>query len=74
MTRTLVHATRVALREEEFSVRSVPKCCMQDEYRFQLVVRHSPASKGMNTEAEECTALKAVTRKRTVKTQQIKKS
>jgi hypothetical protein len=33
-------------------------------------VRQSPASKGVNTEAEEATALEAVTRRQLVKLQQ----
>jgi hypothetical protein len=36
-------------------------------------VRHSPASKDVNTEAEEATALEAVTRLQLVKTQQTEK-
>jgi hypothetical protein len=33
----------------------------------ELVVRESPASKDVNTQAEECTALGAVTRRQPVK-------
>jgi hypothetical protein len=38
---------------------------------WELVVRQSPASKDVNTEAEEATVLEAVTRRQTVKIQQI---
>jgi hypothetical protein len=37
-------------------------------------VRESPASKDVNTEAEEATALKAVTRRQPVKIQQTEKT
>jgi hypothetical protein len=37
-------------------------------------VRQSPASMDVNSEAEEATALKAVTRRQPVKIQQIEKS
>jgi hypothetical protein len=36
-------------------------------------VRQSPASKDVNTEAEEATALEAVTKQQPVKTQQTEK-
>jgi hypothetical protein len=39
----------------------------------EFVVKHSPASKGLNTDVEEATALEAVTRRQPVKIQQIKK-
>jgi hypothetical protein len=39
----------------------------------EAVVRLSPASKGMNTEAEEATTLEAVTRREPVTTQQTEK-
>jgi hypothetical protein len=39
----------------------------------ELVVRESPASNDVNTEAEEVTALEAVTRQQPVKTQQTEK-
>jgi hypothetical protein len=38
-----------------------------------LVVRQPPASKGVNTEAEEATALEAFTRRQPVKIQQTEK-
>jgi hypothetical protein len=41
---------------------------------WELVVRQSPASKNMNTEAEEATALEAVTRRQPVKIQQTEKA
>jgi hypothetical protein len=37
-------------------------------------VRQSPDSKDVNTEAEEATALEAVTRRQTAKTQQTEKT
>jgi Co/Zn/Cd efflux system component len=40
----------------------------------ELVVRQSPVSKDVNKEAEEATALEAVTRRQPMKIQQIKKS
>jgi hypothetical protein len=41
---------------------------------YELVVRQSPASKNVNTEAEKATALEDVTRQQPVKTQQTKKT
>jgi hypothetical protein len=41
--------------------------------RVELVMRQSLASKGVNTEAEEATALEAVTRRQPVKIQQTEK-
>jgi hypothetical protein len=55
-------------------LQAVPTFYEQDKSRIQSVWRKSPASKGMNTEAEEATALKAVTRQRLVKTQQTEKT
>jgi glutaredoxin len=40
----------------------------------ELVVRQSPASEDVNTEAEEATALEAVTRRQPVKLQQSEKN
>jgi hypothetical protein len=40
----------------------------------ELLVRQSPASKDVNTEAEEATALEAVTRRQPVKLQQTEKT
>jgi hypothetical protein len=37
-------------------------------------VRQSPASKGVNVEVEEATALKAITRRQMVKTQHTEKT
>jgi hypothetical protein len=59
---------------EAFSMRSVPKCYKQDKSRIQLVVRQSPASKGVKMELEESTAFEAVTRQRLVKIQQNEKN
>jgi hypothetical protein len=44
------------------------------KYRFQLVVRQSPASKDVNRESEEATALEAVTRRQPVKAEQTEKT
>jgi hypothetical protein len=52
---------------------SLPKCYKQVRSRIYLVVRQSPASKVVNTEPEEATALEAVTR-RLVKTRQTEKT
>jgi hypothetical protein len=40
----------------------------------EVIVRESPTSKSVNTEAEEATSLEAVTRQQPVKTQQTKKT
>jgi hypothetical protein len=44
-----------------------------DSWRNELILRQSPASKDVNTEAEKATALEAVTRRRPVKLQQTEK-
>jgi hypothetical protein len=56
-------------------VRAVSRCYKQTVELVQLsemnglvVVRQSPASKDVNTEAEKATALEAVTRQRLMKT------
>jgi hypothetical protein len=41
---------------------------------WELVERVSPASKDVNTEADEATALEAVSRRQPVKIQQTKKN
>jgi hypothetical protein len=41
---------------------------------WDLVVRQLPASKGVNTETEETTTLKAVTRRQPVKIQQTEET
>jgi hypothetical protein len=51
----------------------MPKCYKQDESRI-IQLGELPASKSVNTEVEEATALEAVTRQRLVKTQQIEKA
>jgi hypothetical protein len=51
-------------------VRSVPRCNEQDKTRIYLVGREWPTSTGVNTKAEEATALKTVTRRQPVKIQQ----
>jgi hypothetical protein len=70
----LRNATTEELFEAVFSMRSVPRCYNKDKSWFYLVGRESPASKGVNTEAEEATALEAVTRQRLLKTQHIEKT
>jgi hypothetical protein len=55
-------------------VRSAPRYYKQEWHRVSLVVRQSPASKDVNTEAEGATALEAVTRQRLVKTKQTEKT
>jgi hypothetical protein len=55
-------------------VRSVPRCYKQDKSRVSLVVRQSPASKDVNTEAEETTVLETITRRQLAKIQQIEKT
>jgi hypothetical protein len=52
----------------------MPRCYKQERSRVELVVRQSPASKDMNTEAEEATALEAVNRRQQVKIQQAEKT
>jgi hypothetical protein len=43
-------------------------------WSIELVVRQSPTNKDMNTETEEATALKAVTRRQSVKIKQTVKT
>jgi hypothetical protein len=43
-------------------VRSMLKCYKQDKSRVESAMRQSPASKDVNTEAEEVTALETVIR------------
>jgi hypothetical protein len=67
-----------------FSMRSVSKLhnqeqmrlreCLETEVRRVVVVRQSPASKDVNTEPEEATALEAVTARQPVKIQQTEKT
>jgi hypothetical protein len=54
-------------------MRSLQRCYKQDRSRVQLVVKHSLASKDVNTEVDASTALEAVIRQ-LVKTQQSKKA
>jgi hypothetical protein len=56
-----------------FSVWFVPRCYKQNKPRIEIVLRQSPVSKGVNTEAEETTALEAVTRRQPVKIEQAEK-
>jgi hypothetical protein len=69
----VLHAVSATL-EEVFYVRSVPWCYKQHKSSVQWIVRQSPASKNANIEAEEATALEAVTRPQPVKIQQTEKT
>jgi hypothetical protein len=69
-----LHDATIELLEAEFSVRSVSRCCKQDKPKVLLVVRKSPASKDVDPEVEESTALEVVTRQRLVMTQQTDKT
>jgi hypothetical protein len=53
--RQLRNATE--LLEAVFSMRPVQRCYKQGKSRIKIVVRQSPASKDVNTEVEESTAL-----------------
>jgi hypothetical protein len=48
--------------------------CVRWPQTWKLTVKHSPASKDANTEAEKSTALKTVTRRLQMKIQQTKKT
>jgi hypothetical protein len=67
------HATIEQPLGEVISVRSAPRCYKQEKSRVSSVLRQQPASKDVNTKAEEATALEAVTR-RLVKSQQTEKT
>jgi hypothetical protein len=69
--RRLGDATIEELLEAVFSMPSVTQAGHSTVW---LVARHSPASKGVNTEAEEAVALEAVTRQQPVKIQQTEKA
>jgi hypothetical protein len=64
----------IELLEAVFSMPPLPRCYKQDNSRVWLVGRQSPASKGVNAEAEEATALGAVARRQLVKMQQTEKA
>jgi hypothetical protein len=68
--RQLHDTTIEELLGEVFSVQSILRCYKQNKPRVSSVVRQSPASKGVNMEAEEAMALEAVTRQQPVKMQQ----
>jgi hypothetical protein len=53
---------------------SVPRYCKQDKSRIYLVVRQPRANKDVNTEAEEATALEAVTRRQPMEIQESEKN
>jgi hypothetical protein len=59
---------------EVFSKGSLPPCYKQNKSKIQLVGRHSPASNGVKTEAEEAAVLEAVTRRLPAKIEQTEKS
>jgi hypothetical protein len=81
-------ATRHKMKEileEAFSMRSVPRQYNEEQlrlwesletavWRAGVAVRQSPASKDVSTEAEEATALEAVTRQWLVKIQQTEET
>jgi hypothetical protein len=52
----------------------VEEVCSRWPPAWVLVVRHSPAGKGVNMEAEETTTLEPITRQRLMKTQQTEKA
>jgi hypothetical protein len=58
----LLHDTTEDLLEAVFSMWFVPRCYEQNKFRVQLVGRQLLASNGLNMEAEEPTALEAITR------------
>jgi hypothetical protein len=53
---------------------AIPSVLRRQLERQELVVRQSPASKDVNTEVKEATALEAVTRRQPVKIQQTGKT
>jgi transcriptional regulator of aromatic amino acid metabolism len=57
----------LGLLEAAFSARSCRVVIKEDKSRFELVVRQSPASKDVNTEAEKAAALEAVMRRQPLK-------
>jgi hypothetical protein len=77
-------ATIEELLGKVFSMRFLPRLskegscdyvrALRRQLQQELVVRQSPASKDVNTEAVEATALEAVTRRQHVKTQQNEKT
>jgi hypothetical protein len=56
-----LHDAAIELLEAVFSMRSMPKCYKQDKSKVWLVGRQSPASKGVNAEAEEASDSAIVT-------------
>jgi hypothetical protein len=72
--RQLRDATIEEILRAALSMRSLPRCYKQDRSRIELVGRQSPASKNVNTEGEEATALEAVTRRQPVKIEQTEKT
>jgi hypothetical protein len=61
------------LRQLSLAEEWEPHCCESLRSNVELLVRHSPANMDVNTEAEEATALEAVTRQ-PMKTQKTEKS
>jgi hypothetical protein len=59
--------------EQEVGLRRPPAWELVS-WSNELVVRQSPASKDVNTEAEEATVLEAITRRQPVKIQQTEKT
>jgi hypothetical protein len=84
MAETDEHATMEELLEAVFSERSVPRIYNEKQLRLREgletavrgvgVMRQSPASKNVSTEAEEATALEAVIRRQPVKIYQTEKT
>jgi hypothetical protein len=74
----------IELLGEMFSTRSVPRLDNEEQLRLRVFRRHlekwelfarqSLTSKDVNTEAEEATALEAITKRQPLKIQQTEKS
>jgi hypothetical protein len=58
-----LRGAKIELLQQAFSMWSVLRCYQEDKSIILLVLRKSPTSKDVNTEAEEATALEAVTRR-----------
>jgi hypothetical protein len=61
-------------RQSQCDFESDYERALKRQLEEELAVRQSPASKDVNTEDEEATALKAVTRRQPVKIQQTEKT
>jgi hypothetical protein len=67
-------STNLQLSESNKDVILSPRWVFYSKTDWPNFVRQSPASKGLNTEAEEATALEAVTRRQPMKIQQTEKN